>query len=122
MRENGRGPFIEPEDDIPEPAENNVLQKRVFYTGRRGSPSFPDRNIPERPGTEMLEAREDAESSNPVRELKALLSMRDRVRAIHEKINDSIKRYSEAVREQNEPEPLRQGQEWDRILHGFEVD
>lgn len=122
MRENGRGPFIEPEDDIPDSVENNVLQKRIFYNGRRGSPSFPDSNIPERPGTEMLKTREDVESSDPARELKALLSMRERAKAIHEKINNSIKRYSEAVREQNEPEPLRPGQEWDRLLHGFEVD
>ncbi|KAL9985603.1 hypothetical protein ACROYT_G008025 [Oculina patagonica] len=113
-RENGRGPFIEPENDIPERAESSVLQKRIFYggNGRRVSASFPDTNILERPGNEMLQTRED----NAARELKALLSLRDRARAIHEKINDSIiKRYREGtkatVSEQNQPVQMRPAQE-----------
>lgn len=122
MTENGRGPFIEPENDIPDREKSSVLQKRIFYNGRRGSASFPDTNIPERPGTEMLQTREDVESSDATRELKALLSLRDRARAIHEKINDSIKRYREgtAVRDQNQPKRL--AQEWDRLLQGFNED
>ena len=123
MRENVRGPFIEPENDIPDRAENNVLQKRVFYNGRRGSPSFPDTNIPDRPGTETMQSREDDAAA---RELKALLSLRDRARDIHEKLNDSIKRYRDGIQadvtQQDQPGKLRPAEEWDRILQGFNGD
>lgn len=153
MEENGRSPFIEPENDIPDRAESSVLQKRIFYDGRRGSPSFPDTNIPKRPGTEMLKTRkrsgrplrEDVVASDAARHLETLLSLRDRARTVHEQLNDSIERYRHGIkaadsvreygqmaskmREQdddegmpNQPKQLAQAQEWDRILHGFEVE
>ena len=141
--------FIEPENDIPERAESTVLQKRIFYDGRRGSPSFPDTNIPKRPGNEMLKTRrvngrplhEDVRASDVARHLETLLSLRDRARAIHEQLNDSIERYqaADSVREHaqmtsqmrgqgqdermpDQPEHLPQAREWDRILQGFEVE
>ena len=145
MEENGRSP----ENDIHDRAESSVLQKRIFYDGRRGSPSFPDTNIPKRPGTEMLKTRkmsgrplrEDVATSDAAHHLEALLSLRDHVRAIHEQINDSIERYRHGIkaadsvrdyahtREQdddegmpNQSKQLPQAQEWDRILHGFEAE
>lgn len=153
MEENDGSPFIEPENDIPDRAQSTVLQKRIFYDGRRGSPSFPDTNIPKRPGNEMLKTRrvngrplrEDVRASDAARHLETLLSLRDRARAIHEQLNDSIERYRHgtkaavSVREHaqmtsemkeqdqdermpDQPEHLPQAREWDRILHGFEVE
>ena len=153
MEENDGSPFIEPENDVTDGAESTVLQKRIFYDGRRGSPSFPDTNIPKRPGNEMLKTRrvngrplhEDVRASDAARHLETLLSLRDRARAIHEHLNDSIERYrhetkvADSVREHaqmtsemreqdqdermsDQPEHLPQAREWDRILHGFEVE
>lgn len=149
MEENDRSPFIEPKNGIPDRAESTVLQKRIFYDGRRGSPSFPDSNIPKRPGAEMLKTRgmngrplnEDVRASDAAHHLEKLLSLRDRVRAVHERLNDSIERYrhgnkaadgareygkmASEMREQDEedkPEQLPQEREWDRILHGFEAE
>ncbi|XP_020608499.1 uncharacterized protein LOC110047107 [Orbicella faveolata] len=153
MEANDRSPFIEPENDILDRAESTVLQKRIFYDGRRGSPSFPDTNIPKRPGNEILNTRrmygrplhEDVRESDAARHLETLLSLRDRARAIHEQLNDSIERYrhgtkaaesgrehaqvASEMKEQEEDERMPdqpghppQAQEWDRILHGFEVE
>lgn len=153
MEENDGSPFIEPENDIPGRRESTVLQKRIFYDGRRGSPSFPDSNIPKRPGNEMLKTRrvngrplyEGVRASDVARHLETLLSLRDRARAIHEELNDSIERFrhetkvADSVREHaqmtsemrdqdedkrmpDQPEHLPQEREWDRILHGFEVE
>jgi len=144
---------MEPEIDIPDRAESSALQKRIFYDGRRGSPSFPDTNIPKRPGNEMFKTKRmngrplhhDVRESYAARHLETLLSLRDRARAIHEQLNDSIEGYlhgpkaadsgtekakmASEVREQDEdermpdqPGPLPQAREWDRILHGFEVE
>ena len=153
MQENHRSRFIEPENDISDRAESTVLQKRIFYDGRRGSPSFPDANIPKRPGNVMLKTKringrpldDDVRESVAARHLETLLSLRDRAKAIHEQLNDSIERYrhgtkaadsgrenakmASEMREQDEdermpdqPGHLPQAREWDRILHGFEVE
>ena len=150
MTENDRRPFIEPESDIPDRAESNLLQKRIFYDGRRGSPSFPDTNIPKRPGSEMFKTRrmngrpvhENVRASDAARNLETLLSLRNRARALHEQLNDSIEKYRHAgtkaadsvreygqlaskMREQDDDEriPDQSGRrEWDRILHGFEEE
>ena len=153
MEESDRNPFIELENDIPDRGESTVLQKRIFYDGRRGSPSFPDTNFPKRPGNEMLKTRrmggrplhEDVRASNAAHHLETLLSLRNRARAIHEQLNDSIEKYrhgtkaadsvreygqmASEMREQDEdetmpdqPGQLPQAGEWDRILNGFEEE
>ena len=83
--------------------------------------------------------------SDAARYLETLLSLRDRARAVHEQLNDSIERFrhgtkaADNVREYGEiaskmreqyddermpdqPGHLPQAGEWDRVLHGFEEE
>lgn len=87
----------------PVEPETRVVQKRIFYDNK-GRDYNPDTYIPEKTGSEMLQTRRmygrplPVEASDDSRKLEELLALRDRARAVHEKINDSIERFREGTR------------------------
>ena len=111
----------------------HVLQKRVFMSGRPGGDASQDRHayVPEKQRFESDQERrmyqalaspEDDSENVRASDLKKLLILRDRVRAIHEKLDSVIDRYQsneegseKLVRGEDDP----QFRKWEKILKGF---
>ena len=129
-------------DRFPSQAESDdqgkehVLQKRVFMRGRPGGDAPKDRHayVPEKQRFESAQERrmheapasqEDDSENVHASALKKLLIVRDRVRAIHEKLDSVIDRYQ---RNGESREKLMRGEDdlqlrkWEKILKGFVTD
>lgn len=129
-----RKPFS-PETDSETRAAKHFLQKRIFMSGRgRDTPEKQNANFPGRHDAEDIQEKRmyqhpilpEADFENVhASELKKLLSLRDRVRAIHEKIDDTIDKYrSDEGEHKNKMRGVddQQWREWEKFLKGFETD
>ena len=108
-------------DEIMDAPRAKILQKRIFMYDKTGRDTSEDRHayIPEREGSEISDDRAS--------DLKKLLSLRDRVRDFHAKIDRFISKYQSNDEEQENSmsgKQLNSAQlrQWEKILNGFDTD
>ena len=129
-------PEVYSEAEVPE----NFAQKRWWMSGRgEGDGDTSQANeqrqpsVPERRGSQVSHERrgyqhsilpkDDSEKVHSI-DLKTMLILRDRVKALHEKLDEVIdkdRNSDQSMRKAQEPDDPKL-QEWEELLKGFAAD
>lgn len=116
--------------EIPDRMYSNSLRKRIFYSekGRLADNYIPENHRSVSLQTKRMDEkrphpaplRGELQASDAAKKLKTLMSLRDRAKAFHEEIDDSIRKQEALIK--SHKEQLQKDHEWDRIFQGFSVD
>lgn len=138
MRQTGDVPGYR-EVYIPEKSETKFTtysplpQERFAMSGKKEGRDSPEQRQPFLPGSEVTQERrmyehpvipKDGSEKSYATDLHNLLILRDRVKALHEKLDETIENYRNRNDDTNDGKEVDdvQMREWEDFLRGFETD